>query len=167
MAEGEPSSGSERSTRHVALFVFGVMATIFVLLPETRSATLVLLWLAAPLVAFGSLVQVIRGTHELRSGRGLIFAMACAVLAVGSLPLGVAIAASTLADVLWFFGLTTALVAVGIARLSVVERGPGTEREVPSPEELAAAATDEPVLGVDQGELDDTGGVPAQDDEAN
>lgn len=167
MAEPGTSTESEQSTRNVGLFVFGVIVTIFVLLPETRSAALVLLWFVAPLVAFGTLAQVIRGTHELRSGRGLIFGMACAVLAVGSLPLGLAVASSTLADALSFFGITTALVAVGIARLSVVESTPGPARDIPSPEDLAAAAGDDSLSTQSREGTDRAHPAPARSNDAD
>ncbi|WP_254862726.1 hypothetical protein [Halovivax gelatinilyticus] len=144
MSGDDSGARSNVSAGHIGLLVFTIVATIFALLSQTRPVVFAVLWIGAPVVAFGTLVRVFRGNDEIRSARGLLFAMICGVLTVAAIPLGFAIVAETIADAIALFGFITALLAIGIARLSVTEPHADGDRDIPTPEALAEYEPFEP-----------------------
>lgn len=142
MAGDDGSALSGVTSQHVGLIAFGLVAVLFALLPATRSFVFAGLWLLAPVAAFGSLLQVLRGRSELRSGSGIIFAMICAGVAFVAIPVGSAIASPGVGEPVTFFGFLAAIVAVGFARLSVAEGGSNDERDIPPAEHFEPFAPD-------------------------
>ncbi|WP_290813701.1 hypothetical protein [Halovivax sp.] len=134
MRGDERSTLSGLSSQHVALAAIGLLAVLFGVLPATRPLVFVAVWLLAPVAAFGSLVLVFRGRFELRSARGIVFAMICGAVAFVTIPLGYAIASPTIGEPVTFFGLLSAIVAVGFAKLSVSSGVSSGDRDVPAVE---------------------------------
>ncbi|MFC3960018.1 hypothetical protein [Halovivax cerinus] len=133
MVGTEPSPDGADGARHVGVAVFAILVVLFALVEGTRPLAFALLWIAAPVVAFGSLLQVIRGSVTLRSGRGLIFSMWCAAVVTVTMPLGALVVERRLGEALTFLGFFAALVAIGFARLSVSESHDERGRDVPPP----------------------------------
>lgn len=123
----------------IALAAFGLVLVVFAIIPETRSLALVLLWLLGPAVAYGSIVQVMRGRLDVRSGRGIVFALVCGFFAFVTIFLEFVVVSEPLSQALTFFGLVSAIVAVAFTYVSVNERSPETDRDVPpiDPDEFA------------------------------
>ncbi|AGB16082.1 hypothetical protein Halru_1474 [Halovivax ruber XH-70] len=119
MTANDESAGRAIGSRHLALLVFALMVVLFSLIDGTRPIAIGLLWIVAPVAAFGTLVQVIRGSVSLRSGRGLIFSMWCAAVATIAIPLGALVVDPDIGSALTFLGFLSALIAAGFARLSV------------------------------------------------
>ena len=134
MSNTGSSDGSAMQTRHVVVLAFGILAVLFALIPQTRSLAFVLLWILAPIVTFGTLVQVVRGGVDLRSGRGLLFAMWCSAIAIAVIPLGILVDSPAVAEGLTFLGLFAAILGIGFAQLSVTPVSETGDREIPPPQ---------------------------------
>ena len=135
MSENAGGSADRRS-EHVVLLVVGFAAIVFVALAPTRPFVLAGLWILTPVVVFGTLAQVFRGSVELRSAAMLTFAMAVSGVVVITIPLGYLVVSPTLADGLAATGFVGALVATGFARLSIMVQDPDGSRDVPPLEAL-------------------------------
>lgn len=149
MAANDESVGRAIGSRHLALLVFALMVVLFSLIDGTRPIAIGLLWIVAPVAAFGTLLQVIRGSVSLRSGRGLIFSMWCAAVATIAIPLGALVVAPDIGSALSFLGFLSALLAAGFARLSVTapievsrELPPEHEFDVENGQLVPRSATD-------------------------
>jgi len=140
MAANDESAGRAIGSRHLAILVFALMVVLFSLIDGTRPIAIGLLWIVAPVAAFGTLVQVIRGSVSLRSGRGLIFSMWCAAVATIAIPLGALVVDPDIGSALTFLGFLSALLAAGFSRLSV-SAPIDVSREVP-PEQTFATEGD-------------------------
>lgn len=134
MADDDGSTRSGLRTRYVGMLVVGMLAALFVLIPATRPLALAFLWIAAPVVAFGSLFLVFRGDRELRSGRGIIFAMVCAAISTVVIPLGFLAVSPSLGESLSFLGFVAAAVAIMVATMAVTADVDRRSRDIPPAE---------------------------------
>ena len=131
MSDEPETGGGGVSATPATMAAFGIILVIFTVIPQTRPAALLVVWIAGPLVAFGSLVQVFRGTLGLRSTPTIIFALVCAVVGFVTIPLGFVVVSDSLAQVLQFGGFAAAIVAIVFARVAVYDDPTTTDRYVP------------------------------------
>lgn len=131
MSSDDETTFDALSENYVVMVAFGLVLVVFAVIPQTRTVALLLLWLLGPGVAYGSLAQVLRGRNDIRSARGLVFALICGFLALVTVPLGFVVVSETLSQSLQFFGYVSAVVAIAFARASVTRKTAAEDRHVP------------------------------------
>ena len=131
MDEVDETGSDGVSSGTMAMVALGLAFAIFVVVPATRPVVLVVLWVLAPVVAYGTLYQVFSGDVDLLSARSIFIALVCGMLAVALIPLGFLVVDETFADGLQFGGFVAALVAIGFARISVTDDVTPSGRYVP------------------------------------
>lgn len=132
---GEATQSVDRS-QYVTLLVVGLVAVLFMLIPATRQLALGGLWIGAPAIAFGTLLNVFRGARDIRSGRGIIFAMVCAAVTVVAIPFGTLAQSSSFGKAFSLLGFVTGVMAILVSRLATSTDVDSESRDIPPAEEF-------------------------------